>query len=235
MRKTLSLLCGLLCLGMFSKAEQIVTGPEAEEILHGAELVRFVDRSSAPAFIRFRTGMEAPMVDAEGWVRKALGMTEDDGWIQSNSEKDLMGYTHRRFLQTYKGLPVEGAMYLLHAYLGNLVSLGGEFYPDLNLDVNPATNEALALQAALNHVQANLYQWQQPGAEAFLQMETGNPMATFYPQGELMIAPASGLDHRLPLPRGGRRDRQNPPGRGQLSRRQPEYQHLPYQSYHSGG
>lgn len=187
MRKIVFLTWTFLAVAIMAKADRIVTGAAAEEILHGAELVRFVDRTAAPAFIKFRTGQEVPIQEAEDWVRKALGMSDHDGWVVSEVDKDPMGYTHRRFLQTYKGLPVEGSMYLLHTHQGKLISMNGEFYPDLSVNHIPTLSEAQGLQSALNHVQGNLYQWQVPGAEAFLQMETGNPMATFYPHGELVI------------------------------------------------
>lgn len=192
MSKIIVFTWAFLCLAFSANAERIVTGRAAEEILHGAELVRFIDRTEAPAFIRFRTGQEVPMAEAEAWIRKALGMGEHDGWAIGSVDKDPMGNTHRRFLQTYKGLPVEGAMYLLHSYQGSLTSMNGEFYSNLNVDVNPGLNEATALQEALNHVGASLYQWQMPGAEAFLQLETGSPTATFYPQGELVLVAKDG-------------------------------------------
>ena len=182
----------LLILATPLKSENIITGPEAEEIVSGAELVRFADRSQAPAFIRFRPGSEPGLTEASDIVRNALGMGQDDQWLQGRIEKDQLGFSHYRVRQAYQGVEVEGGMYLLHSYQGKVSSVNGEFYPDINLNTTPSISEPQALQTALDYIHADLYQWQIPGMEAFLQQEQNDPFATNYPVGVQVIAPANG-------------------------------------------
>jgi len=192
MKQVLCFLVAFICTASFAIAGHVVTGSAAGQILEGAELIRFVDRTAAPSFVKFRAGEEVSQAEAEQWVRKVLAMRGEDQLELVSSEKDEMGIAHHRLGQTYQGIPVEGAMYLLHFKQGKMVSMNGEFYPNLQVNIQPSLSEAAGLQYALDHVNANLYQWQQPGAEAFLQLETGNPFATFYPQGELTLVANQG-------------------------------------------
>lgn len=178
-------------IGMLN-AETILQGAKADRQVNGADMVRFSDRSSAPAFIRLRSGSEVDLQYGERWLRHALNLEDLDGFEIRSSEEDGLGYVHHRLTQVYMGIPVEGGEYILHTRQGKITMANGDYFPLGQLDVQADLAEATALQLALAHVNAATYQWQSEIAESMLRTETGNPLATFYPKGELVLAPLHG-------------------------------------------
>jgi len=103
------------------------------------------------------------------------------------TNNDALGYQHYRYQQTYKGIPVEGAIYLMHEKENKVKQANGKLVHDLKLSTSPAINEAEALQAALKHINATLYAWEDPTHEKNIQQIKNQTDATFYPKGELVI------------------------------------------------
>lgn len=103
------------------------------------------------------------------------------------TSNDVLGYRHYRYQQTYKGIPVENAIYLIHEKDNRVKNANGKLVHNLNLSTKPAINETAALQAALTHINATLYAWEDPVHEKNIQQVKNQTNATFYPSGELVI------------------------------------------------
>src|SRR4051812_44823191 len=58
-------------------------------------------------------------------AKDIFGLDINSDLVLVNSETDKLGMTHYRYNQTYKGIPVENAMYIAHTTAGNLVSVSG--------------------------------------------------------------------------------------------------------------
>ncbi|MEM7039255.1 MAG: hypothetical protein AAF570_19925, partial [Bacteroidota bacterium] len=112
-------------------------GPQADQEIAGADMVYYNNRSAAPAFIRLRPEAHIEAKQGEAWLRGVLGMRAEDDFRLLESFDDQLGMQHFRLQQTYKGLPVEGSMYIIHTRNGKVVSVNGEYYPNLEMDVNP--------------------------------------------------------------------------------------------------
>ena len=66
-------------------------------------------------------------------------------------KSDALGYTHHKYQQYFKGIPVEGAFYTIHKKRGRAVRMSGYF---LELDVqktNPVIGPSEAFAAAKEH------------------------------------------------------------------------------------
>lgn len=173
--------------------ERILEGVAADAAIAGAERIRYTPRSTAPAFIQLRKSREIPAEMRDRWLRHALDMRTEDGWAVLEEAQDHLGQTHVRMRQTYRNYPVEGSMYLVHVAHGSIRSVNGEFYPHLNVPTTPTLTEGQALQAAMSHMGATTYRWQLPEDERWLRFETGDPFATFYPLGELVLVTKDGI------------------------------------------
>ena len=113
------------------------------------------------------------------------------------TEKDRLGNLHQRYTQTWNGIPVEGGQYILHMKNGQVYAANGHYYEvSGDFEVRPTVNEAVALQSALDHVGAAQYKWQVAEEEAWLKARSQDPEytgpTTFYPTGELVMAPTNG-------------------------------------------
>ncbi|MDQ3073108.1 MAG: M4 family metallopeptidase [Bacteroidota bacterium] len=121
------------------------------------------------------------------WLQSHLNARPEDNFRLIRAEKDQIGFTHYRYMQTYKGLDVEPSMYIVHTKEDAVISANGDFFPNIEAPIIPTLTETQALEMALSHINADIYKWQLPGEEKQLQWETKNPQATFFPKTEMVI------------------------------------------------
>jgi Zn-dependent metalloprotease len=144
-----------------------------------------------------------------GWHRFADGITLDlanptqffekyreafelqDGYgmtlISHNEEKNLQ-MNHYRFQQTYKGIPIAGAEYILHHRQldkGSQLKGNGTIIAGFSKDEKSVISGEGALQSALKQVSAKRYAWEDPTYEKMIKEQKGAD-ATLYPQPRLV-------------------------------------------------
>lgn len=123
-----------------------------------------------------------------------FGLPAIDGFAKQRTSIDQMGMTHDRMLQTHQSIPIFDAMVIVHSENGSVSAVNGKTVKDIEPQ-SAAISVQTALNAALAHVGANQYQWEQPGANDFLRRLTGITSATWYPFGELNYVKATEGQH----------------------------------------
>lgn len=123
--------------------------------------------------------------------QRTLAMTADDELRPLRSENDELGFTHEKFQQYYKGVKVDGATYTVHAKNGQFDLMTGDYWKISDVDVQPALSNMAALHAALAHVGARQYAWEDAVKADYPDYQK--------PAGELVIVadPESELPARL--------------------------------------
>ena len=106
-------------------------------------------------------------------------MTEDFTYVFP--ENNII---HTKYVQKYKGYPVEGAMMNVLGKEDVVERINGFVVKDLRIDDGNLINEEAALQNALRFVNAELYAWQVEEVDE----EGNNTSANYYPKGKLVIA-----------------------------------------------
>ncbi len=150
--------------------------------------------SQSPSFIQLSTQSNIPQQQFSSWIKSALDMKENDDWSLYKTEKpDDLGYTLYRYQQTYKGIPIMDGIYLSHVLDGKIVSVNGEFFKGMNVSTSPSITEAQALVKALQHINADVYKWENKEDEKQMKQALNNPDFTYYPKGVLIIAPLNGI------------------------------------------
>lgn len=133
-------------------------------------------------------------------INKELGLTADQfingkkPTLCETPQSDLRktatlqskkGRTHYRYQQTWNGIPIEGHHLLVHEENGTLQSINGAMVTGLSVNTNPGLSEAQALAKAR---QLNTkYAWENAAMERELQIVKGDPGATYFPKGKLII------------------------------------------------
>ena len=192
--KKLSCYSILILLSVFivpSSAREF-TGKEANEKINGAEKIVLGSRSSVPEFIQFRKGMGIEFYLFSSWAHKTFSLPAEYDFKLLNSEKDRLGMVHYRYQQVFSGFPIEGTMFIVHTKNNIIESVNGVLLDRLNRIPAASLSEASALSKALGHMNAEQCRWQIPRMEKQLKEVTGNPDATWFPKGELMLAPDQG-------------------------------------------
>ncbi len=168
------------------------TGREANQKIKGAEKVTVGTKSDIPEFIRFRKESQIDISNFSSWARTTFKLSSDYDFKLLNAQKDAIGMTHYRYQETFNQLPLEGTMFIVHVKNNAIVSMNGTLFNKLNAATVPVITEQSALTKALTYMNADLYRWQVAKEEDQLKRTTKNPAATWFPKGELMLAPAQG-------------------------------------------
>jgi bacillolysin len=102
------------------------------------------------------TGIEMQAQEYLAAVQPVLGLKNPAGeLIVHKIETDELGFTHVRFRQMWKGVPVYGAEAVLHKNQSAFYFFNGRFFPTPELaDVTPSVAAETAADVALSHVSA---------------------------------------------------------------------------------
>ncbi|GAC1372094.1 MAG: M4 family metallopeptidase [Hymenobacter sp.] len=166
---------GLLAGGLVIAAE-IVTAQSLPP--DGTPQLRHLATKSAAA-------LRQQPLDARELLRAELALRPADDLRALRPETDELSQQHERFQQYFNGVKVEHGVYTVHRATG---VLSGEFkLVPTTLSTKPVLSAAAALLRGLAAVGARRYLWEDAAAEAGLRRETNNPVATYRPQGELVI------------------------------------------------
>ncbi len=178
-----ALTIGLLAVLAFQPNPQPATSGKAA-------LFQRVDND--PDWLEPRAGIKLSAQEVLQQSRQELQLTAEDEWRLLRKKDDELGFTHYRYRQYRRGIPIEAATLLLHERNGVLESLNGKW---VRGEDQAATQAAFTAEAAIGRAlqlfPAERYLWEDAGAEAMLRRVEGNPKATFYPQPELVLVDPS--------------------------------------------
>ncbi|MFH0893862.1 MAG: M4 family metallopeptidase [Bacteroidota bacterium] len=140
-----------------------------------------------PNWITFRNPAQLNPATLFTQHKQAFGLGNNDEMILQKTKSDNLGFTHFRYQQYYKGVPVYGSDYMLHQKNKQLLTANGEIIKGLSLNAAPALSLDDAIQKALAYMNAERYIWQDAQREAMLKQIRNDPAATYYPKAELFV------------------------------------------------
>lgn len=160
------------------------TSPAYPQVFHGAQAQQYIQNSRSVwihkgthkiRFIAFGKN-ELYNPDKAGAILKQwLDLPANNTFQHSKQATDKMGITHSRFQQYYKGIRIEGAVYIVHSQHNKLISANGEYYKVDNLNTIPRIIPGKAVETAIDHIGAVRYYWEFD--------------KIYYPVSELVILP----------------------------------------------
>ena len=142
---------------------------------------RITDRGT----LHFRGGLFIAPESFFAANKAHLGLTQDDQMVETSSFETELGEQVARFQQHYRGIPVEGAEYIVRSRNGQLDVLKGRVAEGLDLDASLALSEDVALESALAEIDAEVYAWQAEGVEKGVR--SAEELESAFPKGELII------------------------------------------------
>lgn len=174
---------------------QSFTGKEAEAKIKDAQWVEYQENVSRPTFIEFNpfsSNFRLAVANPVEMMKEVLALKPADNLVSYKQENDNLGFTHTRYHQTYKGVPVVGGEYLAHQRGGLLDCINGSFFTFPEMSVTPSLAEATALNKALTAVGATKYKWEDEAEMKALREAFEDPNLSFEPKAELVIYPKDG-------------------------------------------
>ena len=115
-------------------------------------------------------------------AKSVFGLDINSDLVLLRAESDNAGMTHYRYYQSYKGIPVENSMYIVHTLKGRLTSMSGTVVTQFTSAMNDGSllSAKQAIERALNYVHAEKYAWEDKDFEERIKIRNGDN-ATYYP------------------------------------------------------
>lgn len=133
---------------------------------------------------------EGVVISADDLLRdfgKDLGLSDADEMRLFRTDHDDLGFTHHRYQQFYKNVPIEGGELLIHEVGGQVKTLNGKIFQGINTNTIPSITGEEAIESVLNSLNAGQYLWESKLAQEMMRAVLDDPDATFYPQAELVL------------------------------------------------
>ncbi|HOY31243.1 MAG TPA: M4 family metallopeptidase [Bacteroidales bacterium] len=166
---------------------QVYLGQAARKFISGSELVRYTAKSSNPEYIRYRPEAQPLFSEIHAWMTETFKTSAAMSFVLTGTEKDETGNMHYRYRQTYKGIPIHEAVFIVHVYDGKIQSFNGTVFSNMELSDAFSLSPETALENAMAFVNAQEYKWQRAHEESWLKKISGNPDATFFPEAKKEI------------------------------------------------
>jgi bacillolysin len=195
MKKTDLLVVSLSLFYSLSSTAQSFIGKEAESRIQDAQQIEYSENLSKPTFIEFKaspSNFRMAISNPLEAMKEILALKSTDNLVSYKQEQDDIGFTHTRYQQVYKNIPVEGATYIAHQKSGLLDCINGVFVNIGDVSVSPSLTESAALSKATAFVGATKYKWENKQEIAQLRKLFENPNFNYDPKGELVIYPKNG-------------------------------------------
>lgn len=174
------------CLIISNVYSDVFRGKKANQLFHGAELI-YTDSSNGTLKYVSLSSTEAPAIeDFDSWLRKNMGQNNDFTYSQINSETDVLGITHVRFILTFRDVPVREGVVIAHVNNGKVKSFNGTLLSEITPLNNKTISETDALDIALNTSGGKHFMWESESEESLLKQFLGDQNATYFPKADLV-------------------------------------------------
>jgi bacillolysin len=121
-------------------------------------------------------------------ARQIFDLDENSDLVLKSTEHDDLGFVHYRFYQTYRGIPIENTMYIVHTKSGKITGMSGTIVTDFDTQMDTRSAASVtgiaAVKTAIKYMNAKKYAWEDPTMEERIKLRKGDAKATYYPAVE---------------------------------------------------
>ncbi len=182
------------CFGQEQQFPKEYTGVEAAQKVKGAQFVQEKPNRPYPSYVKFQEDKTVPFESFQTWIKSNLNIQDNHRLEQIKQSTNDLGITNHRFIQHYKGIPIDMAWCIVREKEGQVLSFNGHLEKVENQSTTPLLIEKEALPYALRAVGAEKYKWEIPAQEAFLKKWKKDPTATYFPKGQLVWVKNEGAE-----------------------------------------
>ena len=140
-----------------------------------------LESSTIPTYIEYADEQRPVLTELKSLFQNYWKGVDGFDFVEIGQEVDQLGFTHYRYEQTYNGVPIEFAEWIVHTKNNEIHSMNGKLVDQIPGSIQNSISKTAAFSAAKSHIGAKKYKWEIPAEEKHLKFETGNPFATYYP------------------------------------------------------
>jgi len=147
-------------------------------LAHAQESLQTLNFKDGKVAQNLRGQKVAASVDGNMLV-KALGLADGNSFSIAKTTTDKLNITHTNFQQYYKGMPVKGAVIMVHAKDGLIQSINGHYLEVSGLAVNVTLDDAKATSIAQNAIGIKTVIRNYAPEFQIIESESGEPVMTY--------------------------------------------------------
>ena len=144
-----------------SAFSQVFYGTEAQKYIKNSRSVRIQEGTQNIRYIEFDPDKSFNTPQAGVKLSSLLNLSETNTFQFKKEVTDKLGFSHFRYQQYYKGIPVEGAFYIVHSQYEKVIAANGEFFKvEEALNTIPGISGTQAVEIAIRNFPASKYYWE---------------------------------------------------------------------------
>ena len=144
--------------------------------LPNTSIISYSDYTKLPNFIKLNSAQVVSLTNFSEWMKYTFNLDAAVSFRAYSTEKDKLGFIHTRFKQYIHQYPVDGTMLIAHMKDGNMISVNGDFYQQLQPAISIVVTEQKALQNALLKVNAKKYKWENSAETELMKVAMKDPL-----------------------------------------------------------
>ena len=160
-----------------------------------ATVISYSKLTNLPNFIKINADQKLNANGFNDWIKKSFNLDASITFKPYRTQRDETGMMHIRYKQYVNEYVIDGTMLIAHIKDGNIVSINGDFYQQINSNLSSSVSEQTALISALRKVNAKIYKWQNTNETNHMRMTKNDPTFSYVPKGELVVVHKSGADY----------------------------------------
>ncbi len=187
--------CGAAIVMLFAILALMFQSASAQTVRLNKEMESICRYSTTPGWYDFREDAEINPLSIFTDYRVAFNLGNDDEMRMISQKTDMLGSTHYKYQQYYKGVKIFGAQFLVHQNSeGRVYTANGKTVNGLNRNAEATLSESSALQLALKEIKSGNYYWLNAQHEQELKDKQNDASSTWYPKGELILVKKQGVN-----------------------------------------
>ncbi len=149
-------------------------------------------KQGIPTFIQFDENTGINHLNFQEKLKDEFNFSEENQLALNSESADKLGFTHYKYNQSYKGISVFGATYIIHEKDNHVKTANGKFFPIMNINITPIITKEDAIQKAKEQLNISVCRWESKTEEDKLKSKHKNPNAIYYPKPILEIVAKEG-------------------------------------------
>ena len=119
----------------------------------------------SPTFITFNNNSDVTHLNFREKLSKEFKIRKEDEFFLIKTTTDKLGFTQFKYNQTYNGITVFGAQYIILEKNNLVTSANGKFISNLEINTNPTITSEEAIKSAMSTIGLNKYRWEDEKSE----------------------------------------------------------------------
>lgn len=171
----------IILLGTFS----ILSAQKSESNAFSSKNLEIAHIKYSNSNLVFKENVEVSVENIFNLYKSNFGLGSDDKMVLLKKDSDKLGFSHYKFQQYHKDIPVYDAIFILHERDGKLKSANGKIVQNFDKSSSILISDEDAINAAIATHGARIYFWEDKALEADIKEIKNDPNATYFPTAEL--------------------------------------------------